>query len=542
LAALLAIALPALRALAPVDRAWILARNSLVLAAAVVAASLPVGTLVGWLLARTDLAGRRLILVLFGLMLFVPLYLQAAAWQAGFGLQGWCTLAGAGTVLLEGWPGVVWIHVMAAIPWVVLIAAVGFRAIDPELEELSLLDASPARVFWSTSLPAAWSALGTAAIWVAIVVAGEMTVTDLFAKRTYAEEVYTRLAIGAQPGDPPLGLLPGGLLTAALVVAGLAVARECIPRRRPASVGSRWVFRLGVWHVPALLLVGLVLAVSLGIPLGNLAYKAGVLVTQTDTGRLRVWSPLKCLKMVAASPWAFRHEWGWSLLVGSLAATTATIVGTVLAWQARRGRFWAGLVVGVSAIGLAVPGPVLGLAIIGLLNQPGIPPLVYLYDYTIAGPWLAWTARALPPATLIVWQGLATIPAELLDAAAIDGAGPVARLVRIALPQRLPSLAVAWLVGLAVASGDLAASILVIPPGMETLSRRVFGLIHYGIEDQVAGICLAQVVLFGLIAAAAAWLWNTRSLRRRGQSHFRGENGHCEKHNPLRRENWDSPL
>ena len=148
-------------------------------------------------------------LVLFGVMLFAPLYLQAAAWQAGFGVQGWFTLASGGPVLLEGWPGVVWIHVMAAIPWVVLITAVGFRAIDPELEELSLLDASPAKVFWSTSLPAARSALGTAAIWVAIVVAGEMTVTDIFARRTYAEEVYTRLAIGPQPGDPPWDFCPG---------------------------------------------------------------------------------------------------------------------------------------------------------------------------------------------------------------------------------------------------------------------------------------------------------------------------------------------
>jgi iron(III) transport system permease protein len=71
----------------------------------------------------------------------------------------------------------------------------------------------------------------------------------------------------------------------------------------------------------------------------------------------------------------------------------------------------------------------------------------------------------------------------------------------------------AWLVALAVATGDLAAGILVVPPGMETLSRRIFGLIHYGIEDQVAGICLAQVALFGLIAATA---WMT--VRRRSES------------------------
>ena len=71
--------------------------------------SVPLGTLLAWLLVRTDLLGRRLWLALLGLMLFVPLYLQAAAWQAGFGLQGWYTLAGFGRTLLEGWAGAIWV-------------------------------------------------------------------------------------------------------------------------------------------------------------------------------------------------------------------------------------------------------------------------------------------------------------------------------------------------------------------------------------------------------------------------------------------------
>ena len=41
---------------------------------------------------------------------------------------------------------------------------------------------------------------------------------------------------------------------------------------------------------------------------------------------------------------------------------------------------------------------------------------------------------------------------------------------------------------------------------MTTLSIRIFGLLHYGVEDQVAGICLALVVLLGAVAALAGWL------------------------------------
>ena len=141
-----------------------------------------------------------------------------------------------------------------------------------------------------------------------------------------------------------------------------------------------------------------------------------------------------------------------------------------------------------------------------MLNQPGCPLLVKLYDQSILAPVAALAIRGLPVATLILWHAFATLPREVLDAAAVDGAGPIGRLVRIALPSRLPALALAWLVALAVALGDLAASILVAPPGVTTLSIRIFGLLHYGVEDQVAGICLAQVLLFAAIAAAVGWI------------------------------------
>ena len=68
--------------------------------------------------------------------------------------------------------------------------------------------------------------------------------------------------------------------------------------------------------------------------------------------------------------------------------------------------------------------------------------------------------------------------------------------------MRWPAVGLAFLVSLAVALGDLAASILVVPPGVQTLSIHIFGLLHYGVEDQVAGICLALLALFAVVAAA----------------------------------------
>jgi iron(III) transport system permease protein len=72
---------------------------------------------------------------------------------------------------------------------------------------------------------------------------------------------------------------------------------------------------------------------------------------------------------------------------------------------------------------------------------------------------------------------------------------------------------VAWLIAFAVALGDLAASILVVPPGVKTLSIHIFGLMHYGVQDRVAGICLAQVCMFAVLASIVALLVRLKFLR-----------------------------
>lgn len=499
-------------ALAVNERTRSLAANTLFLAGTTCAISLPLGALLGWLLTRTDMPGRKTALLILAATLFVPMHLQAAAWQAGFGMQGWYTLIFTSLPPLEGWPAVVWIHGVAALPWATLIVGAGLCLVERELEEQGLLDGSPGQLLFRVTLPAALPAIGVAALWVTILSAGEIAVTDLFSVRTYAEEVYTLIAVGPlmEQGEPlegtTLAILPGILISAWLAIAGLAVLTRLAPARRPLTLGGRYVFRLGVWRTPLAILVGLVLLILVGVPLASLCYKAGVLVTQTDAGRARSWSLWKCIEMIASSPYRYPWESGWSLVIGTLAATAAVAAGIPMAWLARSGGYRAWGVMLITALSLATPGPVVGLVVIWLLNRPGCPPLVYLYDQSILAPWLALSLRGFAPATLILWHSLASVPSELLDAARVDGAGPMSRLWRIAVPSRLTGVCLAWIVVFVLSMGDLAASILVVPPGVTTLSIRIFLLLHYGVEDRVAGVCLAQVAALAALAMAAIWI------------------------------------
>ena len=178
-------------------RTRLLAENTLLLVVACCGLSVPLGTVLAVLLVRSDLPWRRLLVLGLACLLFLPLYLQAAAWDAGFGRMGWLTLASE--VLdrpwLIGWRATVWIHSVAAIPWVVLIVGIGLRYVEPELEEEALLCGTPFQVLANVTLRRATPAIGVAALWVAVWTAGEMTVTDIYGIRTYAEELYTGFAL-----------------------------------------------------------------------------------------------------------------------------------------------------------------------------------------------------------------------------------------------------------------------------------------------------------------------------------------------------------
>jgi iron(III) transport system permease protein len=487
-------------AIAGDPRGRTLLANTLAYAGAVSTASMLLGAPLAFLLSRTDVPGRR------------AAYVLLAAWQAGFGFQGWFSVAAAGNSLLDGWRGAIFIQTMAAVPWVVLIAGVGLRLAEAELEEEALLDGTPGQVFRRVTLRRTAESLVTAFLWVFVATAGAMTVTDLYLIRTYAEEIYTQFALGDTLNGAAWHLAPNIALVIWILVVGLFVVARLIPPDRHDSQRQLAPFRLRRWRAAAAGVCFLGVGLLVMVPIVNLSIQAGRVVTRIGDNLERGWSATQFLSMTLGSPLRFAREIAWTAGIGALAASAIVAIGLPLAWQARRGGWRAGPTWLLVAGSLAVPGPLVGLAIIELFNTPSVPLLTWLYDHSIAPIWLAQTWRALPLPTLILWYGLRTIPAEMLSGAELEGASPWARFYRVALPQRWHVVAVAWLAGFAVASGELDASILVVPPGVSTLPIHIFGLIHYGVDDQVAGVSLFLFAAFVLYALGFLWVAR-RSLR-----------------------------
>ena len=493
--------------------------NSTLLAGGALLISVPIGSLLAVAIAKTSLWGRRYLEGLLIVWLFVPLYVQATAWQATVGQGGWLIRRSWFTE----WGGAIWIHGTAAIPWVVLFVAATLRKVPRELEEESLQDAAAWKVLIRVSLQQAIAGVVAAALWVSVICFSEIAITDLFQVRTFAEEIYTAASMGALDGvaidsalqpidqvDVPRfvagELWLGTLAIVLLVVAALAAIWIWVPIANLISPAGHWIWqpRRGRWIVST---VGWLLAiVVVGAPLLGLLGKAGTVITPKDGVVVQEWSPTKAAQLIVASPWEHRREFGWSITIGAVAALSATAVAVVIAWALRSLWLPALPTALVLALGFAVPGPLLGVWIIRWLNHPAdsiLAPLTWCYDHTILAPALAQYLRALPLATLIVGTQFATLPQSVLDSAKSEGAGWWQRLVQVALPWCWPAVAAAACMSLIVALGDLAATLLVVPPGVSPLSVRIFGLLHYGAEDRVSALCLILILLLTTVVAIA---------------------------------------
>ena len=493
--------------------------NSSLLSGGALLISVPVGTLLAVAIAKTSLWGRRVLEGCLIVMLFVPLYVQATAWQATIGQGGWLV----DKSLLAGWSAAIWIHGVAAIPWVVLFVAATLRKVPRELEEEALQDAASWRVLLRVSLQHALAGIVAAALWITVLCFSEIAVTDLFQVRTFAEEIYTAATLGTLdgltgvPSNEPIDQLEvpfvaarelwlGTLAVVLLVSAALAAIWIWVPITDFVSPSSGWVWRLRRSRWGLTLGCWLIALVVIGTPLLGLVGKSGAQITTAEGNAVREWSAAKATKLVLSSPWEHRREFGWSLAIGGVATVAAVGTAIVLAWAIRTHRLPAGPTALLLALGFAIPGPLLGVWIIRCLNQPTdswLWPLTWCYDRTILAPVLAQFLRTLPLTTLIVGAQFASLPQDVLDSARSEGAGWWRQLSSVALPWCWPAVAASACMAMIVSLGDLAATLLVVPPGVSPLSVRIFGLLHYGAEDRVSALCLMLVLLLSIVVTAA---------------------------------------
>ncbi|MHB1555853.1 MAG: ABC transporter permease [Isosphaeraceae bacterium] len=476
-----------------------LAIETIRLVAETEAMAMPVGILLGVLLFRTDIPGRRLVLAILALSAFVPMPLHATAWLGALGNAGRTQVLGLRPILVGSFGAAV-VHAIAALPWVVLLTGVGLLAVEPELEESARLESSAWRVLWVVTLRRSVGAIGAAALAVAVLTAGDMTVTDLLRVRTYAEEAYVQFILGKGLADAAVVALPPlVVLGFAILLAARAMSQYDPARLTSGGAGMR-AYSLGRWRTAAGGLLILTVGNAVAFPLYGMIWRAGRVGGRATLGQPPTWSLLGLEGTLARAAGEVSEPLFASLAWASIAATVVVILVFGLAWAGRSSRSWRWAMLGALALALATPGPVTGRALV--LAYRDVP---LLYDSS-AIVVMAQALRALPYVILVLWPFVRSFPRDYLDAAALEGRGPVGRMAWVAAPLSARPIVAAWLVALALGLGELAATDQVYPPGVEPMSVFLWGLLHTGIASDLAGVALimlAAIAAAGLAAALA---------------------------------------
>ncbi|MCE2754294.1 MAG: hypothetical protein LW720_20755, partial [Pirellula sp.] len=338
------------------------------------------------------IAGWRLAVGLVSSFLLVPVYVQATAWSAGFGSNGWLRLSQVDAAK-SPWMGVasvVWIHACAALPYCFWIVSLG-----------------PSFALRRQILPRLGPWLLGALLWAFACVQYDMVVSNLFQTPTLCESVYQQVQFGKLRSVPIL------IAWAISILCGLALALSVFfsmwqgatqaGRSAVDSVGS-YRFDAAIarpWYAWLTLSVWGVLTVCCMVPWMNLISRMGWSSVLVEGRGVRSWS---LSEVVAAFGHVadFRAEFGWSLQLSLwTVGLSLFLTASMIPWSGTRYR--AACLFGILGCMLATPGPLINLLIGQILNRWLSDSWSFLADQTLLGPILALQFRVLPVVFGLIW-------------------------------------------------------------------------------------------------------------------------------------------
>lgn len=475
--------------------------NTILLCLLTCSFAVPLGAVLAILLVRTNVAGRTLAWVCLGSQIALPLYVFAGGWCAAVGTQGWLPAVmpswfwssqSTGSVLI-----VALVHALASVPWVCFLTSLGLTYSNRSVEETAQLEGGWWSVLRLAVAPQLRIWLMASCLFCCLPILTEMVVTNLYQVPSVAEQIYLDASLGTVT---PMTYVAASLLCMLpVVLAGLLWFRLSPPWQdvafraanhpaEPVRLGaSRLAFSGLVW--------GIVFAL-VAIPILSLGAKAGWKADTAADGSARYgWSLERFVQTIKEGGMLFGEEFTWSSLIGIASATIAMALAALLL-RISVGSSSRRLVASCLMLLLvSVPGPAVGMFVTWLLNR-GQPAFVgYLYDATITAPVLAQQFRLLPLAWVVALTICYTVAPSTAQQLSLDGIRPgVASFIQL-LPQLWRKLAAAWVLLFVLSVGELSCSLLVLPPGMTTLSKRLFEMLHFGMRHQDSALCGVLVLL-----------------------------------------------
>ncbi|MDY6793020.1 MAG: iron ABC transporter permease [Thermodesulfobacteriota bacterium] len=460
--------------------------KTLVLASGVTIFCLIIGVSFAFLLARTDVYGRRIWQWLYLLPLCIPPYLHAVTWICLLKEKGlvntflikWFHLK-APLIDIYGISGSMVVLTFSYFPFIVLLTLSGFHTMDQRMEDAARLNYRPFGVMKKVTLPLISPYIFSGAVFVFIFSLFNYGVPALLRVHTYPVEIFARFSAfynegGATAQSFPIAVIALILITFQRYYMG---SRSYVTINTESKGAS--IFYLNRYRAVAGLFIFVIILFSVVLPLVILSMQAGSFksyqvafskssreIITTVSLSVVAATAMICLAYFLSHPIEDRQVKGHTLLDYLTFAP------------------------------FAFPATALGIGMIRFWNRP-LTEAIYNSSLIVV---LAYIARFIPFSIRTLNSNLKQISTSVIEAAVLCEKSWFKRTVKIQLPLSLKGVAAGWVIAFILCTGELGATLLVIPPGNGSISLKIYTLMHYGANKIVAALALIVIGINLLIS------------------------------------------
>lgn len=425
----------------------------------------------------------------FLLLAPVPYYIYALTWMCLVRMIGktdrrWFSLS------MTGLLPCVLVNIMAFIPIVTGLVLTAMEHYDRQQEEIAQVYTADNKVLLKIVLPAIWPSVLAAGILVFILSVTDFSVPSLFQYQTYTLELFSEYSRGCS-------LYQIGLLALPMIFFVLMLVLCALKGLRPLSAGSTPMGKNGL-HLTG----GFSIA-------GNLAVLACILQLMVPlfvfVNEIKNWENVwKSMTLCAGELFV-------SAVISILASLSALLVaGPAGVWLTDKKFMWKVL----ALFPMAVPSSLVAMGLLRVVNGS----FFHWLSQTVYFPALGCAVKYMPFAVLIFMARANRIPQEDLEIARIYTFSETSYFFKVLVPAYFPAILGSGILVFLLTLGDEGITLVLMPPGYETLAVKVYNYLHYGSGELVSGFCLiTAAVTAGLMIGIWKLLIGKKRLSHRGK-------------------------
>ncbi len=466
-----------------------------------------------WVVARTDLPGRRVVRMLMTASFVTPPFLGAIAWEilaapnSGILNKLWRELTGSEDALFNiySFPGLVFVVSCYTAPYVFVVLSNALDRIPADLEDAAgILGAGRWKVVTGVTLPLVLPALlagSLVAFLQAMTLFGSPAILAIPAGfHTVTTKIYSLFQFPPKPQIAAAAALPLMLVTVAL----LWLQGRLLGRRGFAVVGGKSgeprLTLLGIWRWPVFALVIAALCLPLFLPYGALLKAA---ISRLPSGPLELANlTVENFTFVFFEFSQTRRAFSNTFVLAIATASVGTVMALVIAYLAARKAGPGGRALEFLATApIAIPGIVLG---VGLFLAYTRGPVV-LYG-TLWILFFAFLTIEMPAAFQQMRASFRGLHPELEEASRILGADRLATLRRITAPLLKSGVIAGWCLIFIGVVRELSAAVMLSSSNTKVLSVVIFDLNESGNLGAIAVIGITMLFVTFAVVGFANWV------------------------------------